>query len=416
MHHIQKKKRGREKVNRRSRPLVAKQRRKQNPKKRLERSRQLFLARLQVNLDGLHLRQQNRNRSRPSCWWRSVICWNGCLETLEMMWSPINSHRNSGLSLRDSWWTMQNTSSGGTNCHSEAEALAPAAASERNATNQAGFDIEAVSKATSQSTADSSHGSNLLPLPATNCSVAMAKSTKRSKSKKRVRSSLGAICNEPHSVATSVTMQVSNAQVLAGEVAETSARPHPKGMKETKGHAGCYPLKTLAVPNSEIADSKLQSCTGPDQRNLLGSRFMRQKKGINTKARSCGWFCREERLQFLPRSNLLWSPIGMRTGNCDLKTALDYLDDFNLSQTEDPEPQGCGHFCGEFASCFGIICHRAWTEPCRPQALLCSRSTCWFFHCIWPADTLRSQPGSLWKNAQRLGAISPVFQSDWRTK
>ena len=215
-----------------------------------------------------------------------------------------------------------NTSSGA-NCHSEAEALAPAAASERNATNQAGFDIEAVSKATSQSTADSSHGSNLLPLAATNCSVAMAKSTEKKKSKKRVRSSLGAICNEPHGVATSVMMQVSNAQVLAGEAAETSARPHPKGMKETKGHAGCCPLKTLAVRNAEIADSKYKPYMTRAKRPA-GVKVQDQKKGINTKARSCtGSVVRNGSSSY--RAVICFDPLFMRTGNCDLKTALDYL-------------------------------------------------------------------------------------------
>ena len=215
-----------------------------------------------------------------------------------------------------------NTSSGA-NCHSEAEALAPANASERNATNQAGFDIEAVSKATSQSTADSSHGSNLLALPTTNCSVAMAKSTKKRKSKKRVRSSHDAICNEPHGVATSVTMQASNAQVLASEAAEMSARPYPKGMEETKGHAGCYPLKSLAVPNSEIADSKYKLYMARAKRPA-GVRVQGQKKGINTKTRSStGSVMRSGSSSY--RARICFDSLMMRTGNCDLKTGLDYL-------------------------------------------------------------------------------------------
>ena len=73
-----------------------------------------------------------------------------------------------------------NTSSGAKR-HAEAEALAPAAASERDATNRAGFEIEAVSKATSQSRADSPHGSPSVALPTTNCSVAKAKSTERTR-------------------------------------------------------------------------------------------------------------------------------------------------------------------------------------------------------------------------------------------
>ena len=209
--------------------------------------------------------------------------------------------------------------SSGTKSQSEAEALAPAGTSKRNATNQAGFEIEAVSKATSQRPADSSHGSNSVSLPPTNCSVAMAKSTqKNKKSKKRVRSSLGAICNEPHSVATSLTMQASNAQLLASEAAETSAGPYPKGMEETKGHAGCYPLRTLAVLNSEIADSKCK------RRAKRPAKVQVRKKGTNTKARSyTGSVMRSSSSSYCAR--ICFDSLVMRTGNCDLKTALDYL-------------------------------------------------------------------------------------------
>ena len=208
--------------------------------------------------------------------------------------------------------------SSGTKSHSQAEALAPAAASERDATNRAGFEIEAVSKATSQSTADSPHGSPLLALPTTNCSVAKAKSTeKKRKSKKRVRSSLGAICNKPHGVAASVAMRASNAHLLASEAAERSARPYPKGMEETKriGHAGCYPLKTLplALLNSEIAG-----------RAKRPAKIQARKKGTNTKARSyTGSVMRSSSSSYCAR--ICFDSLWMRTGNCDLKTALDYL-------------------------------------------------------------------------------------------
>ena len=214
-----------------------------------------------------------------------------------------------------------NTSSG-TKRHSEAEALAPDAASKRNATNQAGFEIAAVSKATSQSTADSSHGSNLLALAATNCSVAMAKSTqKKRKSKKRVRSSHDAICNDPHGVAASGTTQASNAHLLAA--AETSARPYPKGMEETKGHAGCYPLKTLALLNSEIADSKHKPYMPRAKRP---AKVQARKKGINTKARSCtGCVMRNGGGSSSYCARICFDSFAMRTGKGDFKTALDYL-------------------------------------------------------------------------------------------
>ena len=186
--------------------------------------------------------------------------------------------------------------SSGTKRHSEAEALAPDAASKRNATNQAGFEIEAVSKATSQSTADSSHGSDLLALAATNCSVAMAKSTeKKRKSKKRVRSSLGAICNDPHGVAASGTTQASNAQVLASEAAETSARPHPKD----------------AVPNAKKpARVKVQY----------------RKKRLDRKTQSrTGCIVRPNKDYPVYRAAICFDSLEMRTGTRDLKTALDYL-------------------------------------------------------------------------------------------
>ena len=53
--------------------------------------------------------------------------------------------------------------SSGSEIHSEAKALAPAATSKTNATKQAGFEID-----TRQSTADSSHGSRSVVLPTTN--------------------------------------------------------------------------------------------------------------------------------------------------------------------------------------------------------------------------------------------------------
>ena len=190
--------------------------------------------------------------------------------------------------------------SSGTKCHSEAEALALAASSERNATHQAGCEIEAVSKATSQSTADSSHGSNSLPLAATNCSVAMAKSTEKRKSKKRVRSSHDAICNDPYGVTTSVTLQASDAQVLA-EAAETSARPHPKD-------AGCY---ALAVRNAKKpARLKVQY----------------RKKRLDTKTQSrTGCIIRPNKEYPAYRASICFDSLEMRTGSRDLKTALDYL-------------------------------------------------------------------------------------------
>ena len=199
-----------------------------------------------------------------------------------------------------------NTSSG-TKCHSEAEALAPAASSESNATNQAGLEIEAVSKATSHSTADSSHGSNSLPLAATNCSVAMAKATEKRKSKKRVRSSHDAICNDPHGVTTSVTMQASDAQLVAGEAAETSATPHPKGVPNSKRGRNLQMDRASSKPPAK-------------------ARGQDDKKASNkTKMRSTGYLKKDTRGSDSYSAAIGFDSLKMRTGNCDLKTGLDYL-------------------------------------------------------------------------------------------
>ena len=110
-----------------------------------------------------------------------------------------------------------NTSSS-TKCHSEAEALAPAPTSKINATNQAGFEIEAVSKATSQSHSRFVTWKQLLGFGCHQLQCRHGKiNRKRRSPKKRLRSTLGAVCNEPHGVAASVTMQASNAHLLASE-------------------------------------------------------------------------------------------------------------------------------------------------------------------------------------------------------
>ena len=198
-----------------------------------------------------------------------------------------------------------NTSSG-TKCHSEAEALAPAASSESNATNQAGLEIEAVSKATSHSTADSSHESTPLALAATNCSVTTAKSIERTrrvkKLKKRVessfvKSSCEAICNE--------------SELLASEV-----EAHVMRSK------GC---NALAVPNSKRGRNR--QMRRASSKTLAKARGQdNQKTSNNTKMRSTGYLKKDTRGSGSYSAVICFDSLGMRTGYCcDLKTALDYL-------------------------------------------------------------------------------------------
>ena len=189
-------------------------------------------------------------------------------------------------------------SSGGTKCHSEAEALAPATTSKRNATHQAGFEIEAVSKATSQSTADSSHESGSVALPTTNCSVAMAKWTERTRRGESsfVQSSCNAICNEPH--------------VLVSEV-EAHLR-HSKG---------CH---ALAAPNSKRGRN-LQTDQASSKSPAKARGQDNRKTSNKTKMRGTGHLMKDKRRPDSYTAIIFFDSLGMRTRRCDLKTALDYL-------------------------------------------------------------------------------------------
>ena len=197
-----------------------------------------------------------------------------------------------------------NTSSG-TKSHSQAEALAPAAASKRNATNQAGFEIEAVSKATSQSTADSPHGSPSVALPTTNCSVAMAKSTERTrklkKLKKRVgsssvKSSCNAICNESELFASEVESHVMRSKACNALAVQNSKR----GRNLQMGRASSKPrAKARGQEN--------------------------KKKSNNTKMRSTGYLKKDTRDSTSYNAGICFDSLEMSARNCDLKTALEDL-------------------------------------------------------------------------------------------
>ena len=197
-----------------------------------------------------------------------------------------------------------NTSSGAKR-HAEAEALAPAAASKRNATNQAGFEIEAVSKATSQSTADSPHGSPSVALPTTNCSVAMAKSTERTrrlkKLKKRVGSSsvksgCNAICNESELFASEVESHVMRSKAC----------------------------NALAVPNSKRGRN-LQMGRASSKPRAKARGQDNKKKSNNTKMRSTGYLKKDTRDSTSYNAGICFDSLEMSARNCDLKTALDYV-------------------------------------------------------------------------------------------
>ena len=196
--------------------------------------------------------------------------------------------------------------SSGTKCHSEAEALAPAATGKGNATNQAGVEIDAVSKATSQSTADSSHGSVSVALPATNCCVAVAKSTERTRRlrtlKKRVESSLvksscEAICNE--------------SELLASEVEALVMRSK-----------GC---NALAVPNSKRGRN-LQMDRAVFSKPPAKARGKdRKKTSNNTKMRSTGCLRKDKPGSGSYSAGICFDSLEMRSKYCDLKTALEDL-------------------------------------------------------------------------------------------
>ena len=178
--------------------------------------------------------------------------------------------------------------SSGSEIHSEAKALAPAATSKTNATKQAGFEID-----TRQSTADSSHGSRSVVLPTTN---SMTETQRSQKTKKRVRGSCDVIGKEGYGARTS------------GDVTNL-----------TIGE-GCY---ALAVPNSKCGRR-------PDVRMTrakpAGKMKAKDKKVFNAKARSNGWVQKQGSLSALYLACIRLDSLEMRTSKpCDLKTALEDL-------------------------------------------------------------------------------------------
>ena len=206
--------------------------------------------------------------------------------------------------------------------HSDIKALSPAAG--KSAPHQAGFESETSPRETPQRTEDSSHGSCLVSLPATNSTEAnparrFAHSMDKIRHpKKRTRSSFDAICNEP---ATSSTMQASAAQSLMSETSETCATTISKkaSMDETHGE-GCY---ALAVPTSKRgyrADVRMTRA------KPAGKMKAKDKKAFNAKARSTGSVYRAKSHSSPYIASICFDSFEMRTGSgCDLKTALEHL-------------------------------------------------------------------------------------------
>ena len=211
---------------------------------------------------------------------------------------------------------VDNAGTTSTQGHAEVNALAAAAS--KSAPHQPGFDSEISPRETPQRTEDSSHGSCLVALPATNSTEAnpgrrFAHSMEKIRHpKKRARSSFDTICNEP---ATSSTMQASTPQSL------TCVRTKAKNaaMNEMLG-GGCY---ALAVPTSK------HGCT-PDVRMTrakpAGKMKAKGKKAFNAKARSTGSVYRAKSHSSLYIASICFDSCEMRTGSgCDLKTALEHL-------------------------------------------------------------------------------------------
>jgi len=203
--------------------------------------------------------------------------------------------------------------------HSEVKVLAPAAG--KSAPHQAGFETETSPKETPQRMEDSSHGSCLAALPATNSAEAnlgrrFAHSMEKTRhSKNRTRTAHGAICNEAAHLATSSTMQASAAQFLPIDTITEISKKAP--MNEMPGE-GCY---ALAIPTSKHG-------RGPDLRMNRAKMKAKDKKTFNAKARSTGSGCvlRAGRRSSLYIARIRFDSFQMRTRNgCDLKTALEDL-------------------------------------------------------------------------------------------
>ena len=177
--------------------------------------------------------------------------------------------------------------SSGTQVHSEAKAVGRAAG--ESAPNQPGF--ETSSTKTPQGTMDSSHDLQ------GSCSIALcgkfpcAKPREKTKKCKRMvkKANFDAICNEPYQATTPLTVETSD-EPLAGQVETHTIGEMAKQLPKVKAQNKKKVFKTKAQSNQS---------SGCLQRSGWDSGFY--------------------------VATICFDSFGMRTGNCDFKTALENL-------------------------------------------------------------------------------------------
>ena len=197
------------------------------------------------------------------------------------------------------------SSSSGTKCHSEAKALAPAAAA--SAPHQPGF--EASSKKTPESmivaVSDSSPGMRFA-------------SKKKTRNSKRVRSTREGICNEPLGVATSLAIQASDATQMKALHLRDMKSNHP--MHVTLREGG-YALAVPCAKQGCISDLKL---TRREQSAKVNNQD--KQKACNTRVRGSGYVrkCNKDSSTSYS-AGICFDSLDINARNCDLKTALEDL-------------------------------------------------------------------------------------------
>ena len=221
---------------------------------------------------------------------------------------------------------VDNAGTSSSQSHSEVKALAPAAG--KSAPHQAGFETATSPRETPRRTGDSSHGSCLVALPATNSAEVnpgrrCAHSVDKIRHlKKRERTAHDAISNEPAHLATSSTIRVSPAQSLLSETSETCATTiSMKASIDETPVEGCY---ALAVPTSKRGrrpDGRMTTATP------AGKMKAKYKKAFNAKAQNSGCVQRaNSHSSSLYIACISFDSFLMRTGCCcDFRTALDHL-------------------------------------------------------------------------------------------
>ena len=215
--------------------------------------------------------------------------------------------------ILEKWMADNAATSSGTKCHSEAKALAPAAA--ESAPHQPGFATSSTKTPESMMVAvsDSSPGRRFA-------------SKEKTRNSKRVRSTREGICNEPLGVTTSLTVEASDARSSPSEVTEAQTKaPHPRDMKSNHPmhvtlHEGGYALARPCAKLGCISDVKL---TRRKQSAKVNNQD--KKKACNTKARNSGYVRRGNKDSTSYNAGICFDSLEMNARNCDLKTALEDL-------------------------------------------------------------------------------------------